>query len=131
MLSDLVARLQSRVAAAHLHLGEAYRSTKNWEKARAAFSRVLELDANNAEVHFDLGLFFMARASEAETAENRSEQLDYLQQAQAEFVNYRTLMGSRLARDDPSTSHRTEPSADERPRVQLVHRSSFTRHYPT
>lgn len=105
---EVVARLQSRVAAAHLHLGEAYRSTKNWEKARDAFNRVLELDANNAEVHFDLGLFFMARAAEAEAAENRSQQLDFLQQAQAEFVNYRNLMGSRLARDDPSTAYGEE-----------------------
>jgi len=104
---EAVSRLAPQEAEVHLNLGDAYRSTKNWEKAKASFDRVIALDSNNAPVHFNLALMYMARAQAVEETD-RAQALQFFTQAQQEFTSYRSLMGSRMARDDQSTEYLAE-----------------------
>lgn len=104
---ETVARLVPQEPEVHLSLGDAYRSTKNWEKAKASFDRVISLAPNNAQVHFNLGLMYLARANEVQETD-RPAALNFFTQARDEFTNYRTLMGSRLPRDDQSQTYLDE-----------------------
>lgn len=104
---EYVARLVPEEAEVHLNLGDAYRSTKNWEKAKASFDRVIAISPNNAQVHFNLALMAMARAQAVEEAD-RPAAVVFMTNARDEFTSYRTLMASRLARDDASTAYLEE-----------------------
>jgi tetratricopeptide (TPR) repeat protein len=104
---EAVARLVPEEAEVHLNLGDAYRSTKNWEKAKASFDRVIAIDSRNAQVHFNLGLMYLARANEVQETD-RPTALNFFNQARDEFTTYRSLMGSRLPREDQSQTYLDE-----------------------
>ncbi|MDH5494075.1 MAG: tetratricopeptide repeat protein, partial [Myxococcales bacterium] len=101
---QVVVRLMPGSAAAHLNVGDAQRSLRQWDPAKASFERVLRLDPNNAPAHFNLGLMHYAIGLERE----QQEQIDAMQLARQHFVQYRNLMGPRLARDDPSEQYLSE-----------------------
>lgn len=104
---EAVAALVPEQPEVHLNLGDAYRSTKNWEKAKASFDRVISMSPNNAQVHFNLALMYMARANEVQETDQPAA-LRFFTQARDEFTSYRSLMASRLPRDDQSTAYLEE-----------------------
>ena len=93
-------RLAPTLVAVHLNLGEAYRATKQWEKAKAAFDKALQMDGNLAQAHYNLGLMYMTAGPEFPGL----DALQAMQRAKEEFTRYRNLMGPRLRRDDPTTA---------------------------
>ncbi len=97
---EAVARLVPDLMSVHLNLGDAYRSTKQWTKAKAEFDTVSARSPSTVEVHYNLGLMFWSQAMDL----TGQEQLDMLVRAQQELTTYRTGMGSRLPRDDQSTT---------------------------
>jgi tetratricopeptide (TPR) repeat protein len=97
---EAVARLVPDLTQVHLNLGDAYRSTKQWTKAKAEFDRVIARSPTTVEVHYNIGLMYWAQAADL----TGQEQLDMLQRAQQELTQYRTGMGSRLPRDDQSST---------------------------
>lgn len=101
---EVAQRLSPQVLAIRLNLGEAYRSSRQWTKAKAEFDKVIEMDPRQAEVHYNLGLLYLGAGDQFPGL----DALTSLQRAQGEFNAYRELMGSRLARDDDSKLHLEE-----------------------
>jgi tetratricopeptide (TPR) repeat protein len=97
---ETVSRLVPDLVAVHLNLGDAYRSTKQWSKAKAEFDRVISRSPGTVEVHYNIGLMYWAQANDLAG----QEQLDMLQRAQQELTQYRSGMGARLPRDDQSST---------------------------
>lgn len=96
-----VEKLTPRLVEVQLALGDAYRSTRQWDKAKAAFDRALRMRSDLPQAHYNLALMYMS-------AEGEYPGLDTLQalnKAKEEFANYRTQMGARLSRDDPSAEY--------------------------
>lgn len=93
-----VDKLTPRLVEVQLALGDAYRSTRQWEKAKAAFDRALRMRSDLPQAHFNLALMYMTAAGEFPGLDT----LGALNKAKEEFATYRTQMGSRLTRDDPS-----------------------------
>ena len=96
-----VAKMLPNSAAVHLNLGDAYRATKQWQKAKSALEKALKLDRNLPEAHFNMGLMYMA-AGDQFPGLDKIKAYTY---AINEFTSYRSQMGSKLARDDISTSY--------------------------
>ena len=94
----------SREQLATLHLGDAYRSLRRWQEAKAAYDRVLASSPNMPEVYFNIGLMY--RAAQAEFP--GLDQIQALQRSRENFARYRNLMGPRLTRDDPSEQYLSE-----------------------
>lgn len=101
---EQAARMMPDVAEVHLNLGDAYRSTKQWTKAKTSLDRALQMNPNLAEVHYNLALMYMAAGADFPGM----DVLTSLQRAQEEFTTYRTMMGSRLKRDDASSGYLEE-----------------------
>jgi tetratricopeptide (TPR) repeat protein len=89
------------IAETHLNMGDAYRASKQWEKAFEELERARSLDGSMAEVHYNLALLYMDARDEFPGLDD----LTSLQKALEEFNNYRSQMGARLMRNDPSTEH--------------------------
>ncbi len=96
-----VATMLPKSAAVHLNLGDALRATKQWEKAKSTFQKALKLDKNLPEAHFNMGLMYMAAGDEFPGL----DKIKAFTYAINEFTAYRSQMGSRLKRDDISTSY--------------------------
>jgi len=100
---ESLARLVSDQPEVHLGLGNAYRSTKQWEKSKTELDRVFAVQPQNAEAHFALGLLYM------EAGEYPGmDRLTSLRHAQEELQNFRQISGPRLSRDDPSGAYLEE-----------------------
>lgn len=85
----------------HIGLGNAYRATKQWTKAKEELDAVLQSVPQSADAHFALGLVFMEAADQYPGL----DLLTSLQRSQREFQAYQEIMGPRLARDDASTAY--------------------------
>ncbi len=95
------ANLAPTLVAVHLNLGDAHRANKNWQQAKASFDRALSMQSNLPEAHFNLALMYMSAGEDFPGQSN----LESLQKAVEEFNTYRSMMGPRLPRDDPSEAY--------------------------
>ena len=98
---QVVERLSPKLVEVQLALGDAYRSTKQWEKAKAAFDKALRARSDLAQAHFNLALMYMTAGAEYPGM----DLLTALSKAKDEFGTYRSQLGSKLGRDDPSTAY--------------------------
>ncbi|MDB4987965.1 MAG: repeat protein [Myxococcaceae bacterium] len=96
-----VDKLSPRLVEVQLALGDAYRSKGQWTDAKASFDKALRMRSDLPQAHFDLALLYMS----AGTAFPGPDLLTSLGKAKDEFATYRTQMGSKLPRDDPSTAY--------------------------
>lgn len=101
---EAVSRLVAGVPEVQLGLGNAYRATKQWEKSKNELDRVIAAAPRSAEAHYGLALLYLEAGADFPGA----DLMTALQRSQQEFRAYRELMGSRLARDDPSTTYLEE-----------------------
>lgn len=101
---EAVSRLVSGRPEVHLGLGNAYRSTKQWQKAKAELDRVVAAQPRSAEAHFGLGLMWL----EAGDQYPGVDLLTSLRNAQQELQAYREIMGARLDRNDPVATYLEE-----------------------
>jgi len=98
---EAVEKLTPRLVEVQLALGDAYRSTRQWEKAKSAFDKALRMRSDLPQAHYNLALMYMTAGAEYPGL----DALSSLGKAKEEFAAYRTQMGSRLTRDDPSTAY--------------------------
>ena len=95
------ARLVPSLVPAHLNLGDAYRANGQWKEAKAELDQALRMQGNLPEAHFNLGLMYLSAGDQFPGL----SLLDSLQKAMLELNEYRSQMGSRLKKDDPSTAY--------------------------
>lgn len=98
---QVVEKLSPKLVEVHLALGDAYRSTKQWDKAKVAFDRALRMKNDLPQAHYDLALMYLTAGAEFPGM----DLLTSLAKAKEEFGTYRSMMGSRLTRDDASTAY--------------------------
>ncbi len=98
---QVVERLSPKLVEVQLALGDAYRSTGQWEKAKTAFDKALRMQANLPQAHYNLALMYLSAGADFPGL----DLLGALAKAKDEFGSYRSKMGSKLTRDDPSTSY--------------------------
>lgn len=84
-----------------LSLADAYRGAGQWEEAKAILDGLLAKNPNLAQAHFNLGLMYQA----PNFSLGDLDELAILKLARQSFTKYRDLMGSRIARDDPSAEY--------------------------
>lgn len=96
-----VERLSPKLVEVQLALGDAYRSTRQWEKAKGAFDKALRMKSDLPQAHFDQALMYMSAGAEFPGL----DVIGSLTKAREEFGVYRSQMGSKLGRDDPSTAY--------------------------
>ena len=96
-----VEKLTPRLVEVQLALGDGYRSTKQWDKAKAAFDRALRMRSDLPQAHYNLALMYMTAGAQFPGM----DAVGALNKAKEEFANYRTKMGPRLTRDDPSVAY--------------------------
>jgi tetratricopeptide (TPR) repeat protein len=108
-----VDKLTPKLVEVQLALGDAYRSKGQWENAKAAFDKALRMRSDLPQAHFDLALMYMTTANNASAAGPTGPGTGYpgmdilttYAKAKEEFAAYRTQMGSRIGRDDPSIGY--------------------------
>jgi tetratricopeptide (TPR) repeat protein len=109
-----VEKLTPKMVEVQLALGDAYRSKGQWENAKAAFDKALRMRSDLPQAHFNLALMYMTVANNAAGAAGVSgagtgypgmDIISTYQKAQDEFATYRTQMGSKITRDDPSMGY--------------------------
>lgn len=98
---EATASLVPTLVAVRLNLGDAYRANRQWKKAKQTFDEALGMQKVLPEAHFNLGLMYMSAGAEFPGM----TMLSSLERALVEFAQYRSEMGSRLARDDPSAGY--------------------------
>lgn len=96
-----VDKLTPRLVEVQLALGDAYRSKRQWQDAKAAFDKALRMRSDLPQAHFNLALLYMTAGAEFPGP----DALTSLGKAKEEFAAYRTQMGSKLPRDDASTGY--------------------------
>ncbi len=96
-----VDKLTPRLVEVQLALGEAYRSKRQWEQAKAAFDRAIRMRSDLPQAHFNLALMYMTAGAEYPGL----DVLGSLGKAKEEFATYRSQMGSRITRDDASLGY--------------------------
>lgn len=96
-----VETLSPKLVEVQLALGDAYRSTEQWEKAKAAFDKALRMQSDLPQAHYNLALTYFAAGANFPGL----DLLGALAKAKEEFGTYRSKMGSKLARDDLSTQY--------------------------
>jgi len=96
-----VEKLTPRLVEVQLALGDAYRTTRQWEKAKAAFDKALRMRSDLPQAHYNLALMYMTAGGEYPGLDT----LSALGKAKEEFATYRAKMGSRITRDDPSVAY--------------------------
>lgn len=89
---ETVSRLVAGRPEVQLGLGNAYRATKQWTKAKTELDRVIAVQPRSGEAHYALGLLYMEAGAEYPG----SDLLTSLRNAQQEFVAYREIMGPRM-----------------------------------
>ncbi|MDW8246605.1 MAG: tetratricopeptide repeat protein [Sandaracinaceae bacterium] len=94
---EQASRLAPEQLAVRLALSDAYRGLKEWSKSRAELEKILSRNPSMVEAYYSFGLLLWEQANTL----SGQEQLDMLVQAQQQLVQFRTLMGPRLTRDDP------------------------------
>lgn len=87
--------------AVHVNLGDAYRALERWTDAQQSYRRALELQSKLPEAHFGLGLLYLTAAGDFPGL----DEVPALQKSVTEFKTYRSQMGPRLRRDDPSEEY--------------------------
>jgi tetratricopeptide (TPR) repeat protein len=106
-------KLTPRLVEVQLALGDAYRSKGQWEQAKAAFDKALRMRSDLPQAHYNLALLYMTVANNASAANPTGPGTGYpgmdivttFNKAKDEFAIYRTQMGSRIGRDDPSLGY--------------------------
>ena len=98
---EAVDKLTPRLVEVQLALGDAYRSKRQWEQAKAAFDKAQRMRSDLPQVHYNLALMYMTAGAEYPGLDT----LGALQKAKEEFATYRSKMGSRITRDDPSIGY--------------------------
>lgn len=101
---EVAAELAPRLLAIRLSLADALRANRRWERSKAEFERVLQMDSSLAQAHFGLGLLYLSAAGEFPGM----SELEAMQAAVRELTEYRNLMGPRLPRDDQSAHYLTD-----------------------
>jgi tetratricopeptide (TPR) repeat protein len=96
-----VERLAPKLVEVQLALGDAYRSTRQWANAKTAFDKALRAKSDLPQAHFNLALLYMTAGAEFPGP----DLLTALAKAKDEFGTYRSQMGSKLGRDDPSITY--------------------------
>jgi tetratricopeptide (TPR) repeat protein len=96
-----VEKLAPRMVEVQLALGDAYRSTRQWANAKTAFDKALRGKSDLPQAHFNLALLYMTAGAEYPGP----DLLTGLGKAKDEFGTYRSQMGGKLTRDDPSTTY--------------------------
>jgi tetratricopeptide (TPR) repeat protein len=96
-----VESISPKLVEVHLALGDAYRSTRQWDKAKASLDRALKMKSDLPQAHFELALMYMTAGAEFPGL----NLLTAYAKAKEEFGTYRSMMGSRLQRDDPSAAY--------------------------
>jgi tetratricopeptide (TPR) repeat protein len=96
-----VDKLTPKVVEVQLALGDAYRSKAQWQDAKTAFDKALRMRSDLPQAHFNLALLYMMSGA----AFPGPDVLTALGKAKDEFAAYRSQMGSRLPRDDPSVAY--------------------------
>ena len=96
-----VEAISPKLVEVQLALGDAYRSTRQWDKAKASLDKALRMKSDLPQAHFELALMYMSAGAEFP----KMDLLTALAKAKEEFGTYRSMMGSRLTRDDPSTAY--------------------------
>lgn len=94
-------RLVPTLPAVYVNLGDAYRALERWTDAQAAYRRALELQSKLPEAHFGLGLLYLSAGADFPG----NDEVESLEKSVAEFKRYRSEMGPRLRRDDPSEEY--------------------------
>jgi tetratricopeptide (TPR) repeat protein len=84
-----------------LNLADAYRSSRRWEDAQRTFDEVLKMNPNMPEAHFNLGLMYQTQGFDLPGV----DELVALGKAKQAFSKYRSLMGAKLRRGDPSEEY--------------------------
>jgi len=98
---QVVEKLAPKLVEVQLALGDAYRTNKQWDKAKAAFDKALRMKSTLPEAHFNLALMYMTAGAEFPGL----DLLGALAKAKEELGTYRSQMGSKLKRDDPSAGY--------------------------
>lgn len=98
---DAAARLVPMMPEARLNLGDAYRASRRWPEAKREFDLTLRMRPDLAAAHFNLGLLFMTAGGDYPGL----ERLQALERSVLEFNSYRTKLGPRLGKDDPSDGY--------------------------
>jgi tetratricopeptide (TPR) repeat protein len=96
---EIASRLLPGSVEVALNLADAYRSSKQWTKAKAAFDRAIAMRERLPQAHFNLGLMYMAAGDQFPGM----DKLTALQRATQEMNLYRDQMGPTMPRTDPST----------------------------
>jgi tetratricopeptide (TPR) repeat protein len=84
-----------------LNLADAYRSSRRWEDAQRLFDEVLKMNPSLPEAHFNLGLMYQTQDFTLPGV----DELVALGKAKQAFGQYRSLMGAKLKRGDPSEDY--------------------------
>ncbi|HEY6877962.1 MAG TPA: tetratricopeptide repeat protein [Polyangiales bacterium] len=108
-----VDKLTPKLVEVQLALGDAYRSKGQWENAKASFDKALRMRTDLPQAHFNLALMYMTTANNAAAAGATGPGVGYpgmdilttYNKAKEEFAAYRTQMGPRITRDDPSSGY--------------------------
>ena len=106
-------KLIPTLPAVHVNLGDAYRSTKQWVESKRAYDEAIRLKERLPQAHFGLGLMYKSAAADYPGLDEPGS----LQKATDEFKTYRSQMGARLSRNDPSARY-LEDLARQIKRVQ-------------
>ncbi|MBX3252146.1 MAG: tetratricopeptide repeat protein, partial [Myxococcales bacterium] len=101
---QVAAQLAPTLVAVHLNLGDAYRASKQWQKAKTSFEKALQMDSSLAQAHYNMGLMYLSAGADFPGV----DLLGSLQRAKEQLSRYRSLMGPRLPRNDPSTALLTD-----------------------
>lgn len=84
-----------------LSLADAYRGAGRWEETKSILEGLLAKNPSLAAAHFNLGLMYQA----TNFSLGDLDELAILNLARKSFTAYRDLMGSKIARDDPSAEY--------------------------
>jgi tetratricopeptide (TPR) repeat protein len=98
---QVVAKLAPKLVEVQLALGEAYRCTRQWANAKAAYDSALRMRPQFPQVHYNLGLMYMTAGAEYPGM----DLLTALGKAKEEFGLYRGSLAGKIVKDDPSTAY--------------------------
>ena len=87
--------------AVHVNLGDAYRANKRWVDAKRAYDDALRIKERLPQAHYGLALIYQTALGDFPEL----DEIAALNKAIDEFKLYRSQMGSRLKRNDPSAGY--------------------------
>lgn len=89
-------RLNPNWVTVYLNIGDAYRGNQDWTKAKISLEKALRLESELPEAYYNLGVLYLAATKM--DGMDRSQQL---QKSIESFQRYKSMMASRLDREDP------------------------------